>query len=77
MYYRIELHQSSGETQNQGQSESWEEIQKEWDYWKQQDDYSEMDEEITLRQSSLHWDDDNYDDEMIDCYIIPESQQNF
>ena len=77
MYYSIELHQSSLETQVLNTSESHEEITKFWEEAKAYDDYAWMDEELTLRESPLHWDDDNYDSKMIDCYLIPKSQQNF
>ena len=68
MYYTIQLHQSSGENQTEYQSESWEQIQKDWEYAKKNDDYSEMDEEITLRKSTKHWDDDDYND-VYDIFI--------
>ena len=73
MSYAIHLHQSTGETQTQDTSDSKEQILIDWDYWKAQLDlYTEFDDELTLRQSTSGFESD---DEMIDCYIIPNSQR--
>jgi len=72
MIYTIYLHQSSGETQHVYQSESFEEISKLWEQEKAlDDDYTSMDEELTLRQRT----DEDSDAEMIDCYPILNSQR--
>ncbi|QNI75628.1 hypothetical protein [Synechococcus sp. MVIR-18-1] len=72
MIYTIYLHQSSGETQHVYQSESFEEISKLWEQEKAlDDDYTSMDEELTLRQRT----DEDSEDEMIDCYPILNSQR--
>ena len=65
--YKILLHQQGGDVQNLGESTSLEAIQELWESAKQDDDYGWMDEEIVLYN----------DDEMIDCYTIPESQQDY
>lgn len=73
MLYRIELHQSTGETQNVFESDSLERIKKLWEQEKSlADEYTEFDDELTLRKSTDGFEDDN---EMIDCYIIPNSQR--
>lgn len=65
MYY-IHLYQSTGEIQTVFTSESKEEILKLWEQEKNaEDDYTEFDEELTL----------SYEEEVIDSYQIPESQQ--
>ena len=72
MNYAIILHQSTGENQTVFTSDSLEEITKLWEQEKALDDeYSENDEELTLRQSS-----DGINSEMIECYLIPESQKD-
>jgi len=71
MNYAIILHQSTGENQTVYTSNSIEEITKLWEQEKAlDDDYTEFDEELTLRQSS-----DGINSEMIDCYLIKESQK--
>ena len=73
MNYAIILHQSTGENQTVFTSDSLEEITKLWEQEKAlDDDYSEFDEELTLRKSTDEFEDD---DEMIECYLIPESQK--
>jgi hypothetical protein len=73
MLYRIELHQSTGETQNVFESDSLEKIKKLWEQEKSlADEYTEFDDELTLRKSTDGFEDDN---EMIDSYIIPNSQR--
>ena len=74
MRYAVHLHQEGGDTQNLGQSNSLQTITELFEYCKLDDDYSSMDEEITLRDFANQ--DDAYG-EMIDCYVIPSSQQNF
>ena len=64
--YRINLYQNTGETQFQWESESLEEITKLWNQEKsQQDEFTEFDEELLLYKG----------EELIDSYIIPESQK--
>ena len=72
--YAIYLNQEGGDKQNLGESDSLEEITKMWDDWKKDDDYGLMDEDIILVKLS---DNVDVDDELIDCYVIPKSQQNF
>ena len=73
MNYAIILHQSTGENQTVFTSDSLEEITKLWEQEKALDDeYSENDEELTLRKSTDEFEDD---DVMIECYLIPESQK--
>lgn len=74
MRYAIHLHQDGGDIQNLGESNSLEVITQLWQDAKLDDDYSPMDEELTLRDFINQ--DDGYG-EMIDCYVILPSQQNF
>ncbi len=66
MFY-IHLYQSSGEIQTEFTSESYDEIMKLWEQEKnEQDEFTEFDELLTLSN----------EEEVIDSYEIPESQQS-
>ena len=76
--YKIYLSQSSGEIQHVYDSESKDEI---LELWKQecsaQDEYTSFDLKLELCKEVIDSEtDDEISSEVIDSYIIPESQQN-
>ena len=74
MGYAIYLNQEGGDKQNLAQSESLQEITEQWELCKKDDDYSPGDEDIILVKLS---DNVDVDDELLEFYTIPETQQNY